>query len=478
MSLNSFYSLPHMKKPTDQNQRESGSRSEGLYSSCKTSFGLAAPCCTVLESISDGVFTVDFEKRITFFNRAAEFITGFKAEEAVGQYCFDIFRTNTCQDKCPMDAAIAGHPQISVHARIIDKPGEQKPVCINTALLKGPQGEILGGVETFRDLSELERLKRELSRSFTSEDIVGNHPKIREILSLMPDIAESDSPVLIEGPTGSGKELFARAIHNLSLRKDHPFIAVNCAALPETLLESELFGYSRGAFTGALRNKPGRFLLANKGTLFLDEIAATLPAFQADLLRVVEDGELMPLGETKALRVDVRVVAATNVDLKKLVLQGRFREDLYYRLNVVKVSLPALRERKEDIPLLIDHFIQKFNLLKGRAIRGVTPDVLSFLTDYPFPGNIRELENVIQYAFIRCKSDLIAMEHLPAELFDKAANGKESLSDLGTLPHSKEAGQIRILLNQYGGNRIETAKALGISRSTLWRKIKKYGLVA
>jgi PAS domain S-box-containing protein len=465
-----------MKKLTDQHQGDSELHPEGLYSSCKTAFGLATPCCTVLESISDGVFTVDFEKRITFFNRAAEFITGFKAEEAVGQYCFDIFRTNTCQDKCPMDAAIAGHPQISVHARIIDKPGEQKPVCINTALLKGPQGEILGGVETFRDLSELERLRRELSRSFTSEDIVGNHPKMRELLSLLPDIAESDSPVLIEGPTGSGKELFARAIHNLSPRKDHPFIAVNCAALPETLLESELFGYSRGAFTGALRNKPGRFLLANKGTLFLDEIGATSPAFQADLLRVLEDGELMPLGETKALKVDVRVVAASNVDLKKLVSQGRFREDLYYRLNVVKISLPSLRERKEDIPLLIDHFIEKFNLLKGRAIRGVTTDALTFLMNYPFPGNIREIENIIQYAFIRCKADLIGTEHLSEELFEKADDQKGSLPDSHISHLPEEAEQIRSLLNRYGGNRIETAKALGISRSTLWRKIKKYNL--
>jgi len=465
-----------MKNPTDQNQKEVGPHPEGLYSSCKTAFGLATPCCMVMESISDGVFTVDFEKRITFFNRAAEVITGFKAEEAIGQYCFDIFRADICQAKCPMDAAIAGHPQISVHARIIDKPGEQKPVCINSALLKDPHGEILGGVETFRDLSELERLRRELSRSFTTEDIVGNHPRMREILSLLPDIAESDSPVLIVGPTGSGKELFARAIHNLSPRKDHPFIAVNCAALPETLLESELFGYSRGAFTGALRNKPGRFFLANKGTLFLDEIGTTSPAFQADLLRVLEDGEFMPLGETKVIKVDVRVVAATNVDLKKLVLQSRFREDLYYRLNVIKVSLPALRERKEDIPLLIDHFIQKFNLLKGRAIRGVTPDVLSYLMDYPFSGNIRELENVIQYAFIRCKADLIGLEHLPEDLFEKSDYQKGSLSDLHTLHHPEEAEQIRSLLNRYGGSRIETARALGTSRSTLWRKIKKYNL--
>jgi PAS domain S-box-containing protein len=466
-----------MKKPSSNDPKETEKHPAPLFSRCRSAFEPGTPCCTILRSVSEGVFTIDFEKRITFFNRAAELITGFKAEEVIGQYCFDIFRANTCHDKCPMDAATAGHPQINVRARIIDKSGEEKPICINTALLKDPQGEILGGVETFRDLSELERLRRELSRSFTTEDIVGNHPKMREILSLLPDIAESDSPVLIEGPTGSGKELFARAIHNLSPRKDHPFIAVNCAALPETLLESELFGYSRGAFTGALRNKPGRFLLANKGTLFLDEIGTTSPAFQADLLRVLEDGEFMPLGETKTLRVDVRVVAAANVDLKKLVLQGRFREDLYYRLNVVKVSLPALRERKEDIPLLIDHFIQKFNLLKGRAIRGVTPDVLSYVMGYPFPGNIRELENVIQYAFIRCKADLIGLEHLPTELFEKTDYQKGFLSDLHTPHNPEEAEQIRSLLNQYEGSRIETAKALGISRSTLWRKIKKYGLV-
>ena len=367
---------------------------------------------------------------------------------------------------------------MNVRARIIDKSGEEKPICINTALLKDPQGEILGGVETFRDLSELERLRKEISRSFTSEDIVGNHPRVREILSVLPDIAESDSPVLIEGPTGSGKELFARAIHNLSARKDLPFIAVNCAALPETLLESELFGYSRGAFTGATRDKPGRFLLANKGTLFLDEIGTTSPAFQADLLRVLEDGEFMPLGETRTLKVDVRVVAAANVDLKKLVLQGKFREDLYYRLNVVKITLPPLHERKEDIPLLIDHLIEKLNLLKGRAIRGIKKEALSFLEDYAFPGNIRELENIIQYAFIRCKGDLIGLEHLPEELLEKADHQKGFTSAVDTSHYPAEAEQIRSLLNQYGGNRIETAKAIGISRSTLWRKIKKYSLVS
>jgi len=463
-----------MKKATDQNQSESGSRSEGLYSSCKTTFGLAAPCCTVLESITDGVFTVDFEKRIAFFNRAAEFITGFKVEEAIGQYCFDIFRADICQAKCPIDAAIEGHPQISVHARIIDKHGEEKPVCITSAILKDAHGEILGGVETFRDLSELERLRRELSRSFTAEDIVGNHPKMREILSLLPDIAESDSPVLIEGPTGSGKELFARAIHNLSPRKDHPFIAVNCAALPESLLESELFGYARGAFTGAVKNKPGRFLLANKGTLFLDEIGTTSPAFQADLLRVLEEGELVPLGGTETVQVDVRVVAATNVGLKSMVREGKFREDLYYRLNVVKISLPALHDRREDIPLLIDHFIRKFNLLKGRLIRGVTSEVLSYLRNYSFPGNIRELENIIQYAFMRCKSDFIAKEHLPPELLDQIDQQERSFTTIADMP--EEAEKIRSLLKRYGGNRIETAKTLGISRSTLWRKIKKYNL--
>ncbi|RLB41777.1 MAG: Fis family transcriptional regulator, partial [Deltaproteobacteria bacterium] len=337
---------------------------------CGIAEGQFHPCCTILENISEGVITIDLDKKITFFNKAAEILTGFTADDAIGQYCFDIFRANTCTERCPMDTVLKGGEQPrDIPAFIINKQGDQIPISVSSCPLRTDDGDIIGVIEIFRDLSELERLRRQVARTYTPEDIVGRHPKMREIFAFLPDIAESDSPVLIEGPTGSGKELFARAIHNLSSRRNGPFVAINCGALPDTLLESELFGYTKGAFTGATRDKPGRFLLADKGTLFLDEICNTSLAFQADLLRVLEEGEFTPLGHTKSLKTDFRVVAATNHELKKMVKEGTFREDLYYRLNVVKISLPPLKDRKEDIPLLVEHFIHKYNLLKGRAIR-------------------------------------------------------------------------------------------------------------
>jgi len=448
------------------------------FLSCEISSTFTSPCCAILESISDGVFTVDPEKKITSFNHAAELITGFKSVEAIGQNCLDILRTSVCAGNCPIEKTLgSGAPQNNVHAEIITKTGGRKPVSISTTALRNERGEIVGAVETFRDLSDLERLRKELSRDYTYEDIVGRHPRIRNILSLLPDIAESDSPVLITGPTGSGKELFARAIHNLSSRKDGPFVPVNCAALPDTLLESELFGYARGAFTGAVKSKPGRFMLAHKGSLFLDEIGSTSPAFQADLLRVLESGEFIPLGDTRTLKADFRIVAAANQDLKKLAFEGGFRKDLFYRLNVAGIVLPPLSQRKEDIPLLVEHFIQKFNLIKRKSIQGVTKEALSFLMDYPFPGNIRELQNVIEYAFIRCKGDLIGLEHLSQELFEGKINAANNASKSSVLPDDDEAQQIRIALQQHQWNRDIAAKALGMGRTTLWRKMKKYNLM-
>jgi len=448
------------------------------FLSCEISSTFVSPCCTILESISDGVFTVDLEKKITSFNHAAELITGFKAVEAIGQNCLDILRTSVCTGSCLIEKTLRSEEsQTNVHAEIITKSGERKPVSISTSALRNERGEIVGGVETFHDLSDLERLRKEISRDYTYEDIVGRHPKIREILSLLPDIAESDSPVLITGPTGSGKELFARAIHNLSSRKDGPFVPVNCAALPDTLLESELFGYARGAFTGAMKSKPGRFMLAHKGTLFLDEIGSTSPAFQADLLRVLESGEFIPLGDTRTLKADFRIVAAANQDLKKMLREGGFRQDLFYRLNVAGIALPPLSERKEDIPLLIDHFIQKFNLIKRRSIQGVTEEALSFLMHYPFPGNIRELQNIIEYAFIRCKDNLIGVEHLSQDLLEEMRDSGGNPFKSGVLPEENEAQQIQLVLQQHQWNRDLAARALGMGRTTLWRKMKKYGLL-
>lgn len=430
---------------------------------------------TVLESINEGVVTIDLDKKITSFNRAAEAATGLQEEEAIGQYCFDVLRTSICAEKCLMEQCLStGNAIYDVPAFIINNAGEQIPVSMNTALFKNEEGKPEGLIEVFRDFTEIDKLRRQVTRSFMPEDIVGKHPRMQEIFAFLPDIAESESAVLIQGPTGSGKELFARAIHHLSPRKDGPFVAINCGALPDTLLESELFGYRKGAFTGAGRDKPGRFFLADRGTLFLDEISSTSTAFQADLLRVLEQGEFVPLGDTRPTRTDFRVVAATNKDLKSMMKEGSFREDLYYRLNVVRITLPSLHERKEDIPLLADHFIRKYNLLKGRNIQGIAPDVLSCFMKYPFPGNIRELENIIEYAFILCKSGHIELEHLPLEIRDWG-RFHDDLLPLDPVSR-EEAEQIRHLLDRNHGNRLKTARELGISRSTLWRKIKKYRL--
>jgi PAS domain S-box-containing protein len=432
-------------------------------------------CCTIVESVSEGVLTIDLDKQVTYLNPAAEAMTGFTAREAIGQKCFDILRADVCERMCPFDGIHAGgEPYFQERAFIINKSATQLPVAISISPLRDERGKMIGAVETIRDLSELEELRRQATRTYTDEDIVGNHPRMREILSFLPDIAESESPVLIEGPTGSGKELIARAIHQLSPRKAGPFVAVNCAALPETLLESEIFGYAKGAFTGAVRNKAGRLSLANRGSLFLDEISSTSMAFQADLLRVLEEGEFTPLGGTRTLKSDFRVITATNLELKRVVSEGKFREDLYYRLNVAKISLPPLRERKEDIPLLIEHFIRKFNALKARSIHGVTPDVLSFLIGYPFPGNIRQLENIIEYAFITCKGRFIGMEHLSREIIEEAPGGGPRNSSPQDL---EEAERIRTALEQHEGSRPDAARALGMSRTTLWRKMKTHGLL-
>ncbi|HNR52270.1 MAG TPA: sigma 54-interacting transcriptional regulator, partial [Deltaproteobacteria bacterium] len=303
---------------------------------CRIKSLLESPCCAIMDSISDGVFTIDSSKRITTFNKAAEEITGFGEAETIGQYCFDVFRADICERNCALEKTLSCRkPLVNLRAHIITKNGDQKPISISTAVLRDDSGSIIGGVETFRDLSEIEELRRQVNRTFNLEDIIGIDGGMKEILSFLPDIAESESPVLIEGPTGSGKEIIARAIHTLSLRRTNPFIPLNCAALPDTLLESELFGYVKGAFTGATRDKPGRFLTAHGGTLFLDEISNTSMLFQADLLRVLQDGEFTPLGGTRSVKADVRIVVASNVDLSALVKEGRFREDLYYRLNVV-----------------------------------------------------------------------------------------------------------------------------------------------
>ncbi len=433
----------------------------------------------ILESVGDGVFTIDKNKVITAFNRAAEQLTGIPREEALGKNCFDVFRASICQDSCALEETIAtGKRNVNLVVDILNAKGEKLPVSISTAVLRDRRGRIIGGVETFRDLSAIEELRKELHRRYTFEDIISKNHEVQKIFSILPDIAESDSTVLIEGPSGSGKELFARAIHNLSRRRRKSLIVINCGAIPDTLLESELFGYVRGAFTDAKKDKPGKLALAEGGTVFLDEVSTLSPALQVKLLRFLQEREFEPLGSTTAVRADVRVVAATNVGLSREVEKGSFREDLYFRLNVIKIELPPLASRREDIPLLIEHFLNRFNVRMGKSVRGVSQEVLELLMGYEFPGNVRELENIIEHAIVLCRGARIEVEHLPRELrerFDVQSPATISLNAPGRLK-GLEAQLIAETLKRLGGHRGRTAAELGIDKSTLWRKMKKYGI--
>jgi len=437
----------------------------------------------ILDSIADGVFTIDNEGRITSFNRAAEKITGFSREEALGQLCFDVFRASICQEACALQKTLdTGKQIVNLPVTILTKDNIEVPISISTATLRDESGRIIGGVETFRDLSVIEELRKELTDRYTFHDIVSKNHRIRGIFDILPDLAESDSTVLIQGPSGSGKELFAKAIHHLSFRAGAPYVRVNCGALPDSLLESELFGYVKGAFTGADRDKPGRFASAEGGTLLLDEIGDVSPAMQVKLLHTIQEREYEPLGANTPRKADVRIIAASNRDLAEMVKQGTFRSDLFYRINVVKIELPSLAERREDIPLLIEHFIRRFNAKRDKAITGVSDAVMEILMRHSFPGNVRELENIIEHAFVLCKGGVIQPEHLPTEVVERhpgavAARGTRSSGSRPERPlEAAEVDAIVDALERFGGNKVEASRHLGISRTTLWRKIKKYDL--
>jgi len=432
---------------------------------------------TILESIADGVFTIDDEWRLTSFNRAAERITGTPRRRAIGQKCFDVFHANICQTACALKRTLeTGKEIIDLPVNILNGRGETLPISISTAVIRDKRGKIIGGAETFRDLSAIETLRKELSKQYTIGDIVSKNEAMQKILSSLPSIAESHATVLIQGPSGSGKELLARAIHTLSLRKSGPYVVVSCASLPDTLLESELFGYVKGAFTDAKKDKPGRFALAEKGTLFLDEIGDISSALQVKLLRFLQEREYEPLGAVRTVKADVRVIAATNKNLAKRVEEGSFREDLYYRLNVVKIELPPLGRRREDIPLLVEHFLERFSLKMNKRIGSVSPEVMDLLLHYPFPGNIRELENALEHAFVLCQSPQIKLEHLPEEMVEKAKERKSSETNTNTPLEAAEKQALQRALESVGGNRKRAAKNLGISYVTLWRKMKKLSL--
>jgi len=425
----------------------------------------------ILDSIADGVFTVDHSWRITSFNRAAEKITGLTRRQAVGRTCSEVFRAAICETDCALRRTLeTGRPIVNRRVDILAANGRRVPISVSTAILRDERGRVAGGVETFRDLSLVEELRRELTRQQAFGDIISKNKQMQDLFAILPEIAASDSTVLIEGPSGSGKELFARAIHELSRRRRKRLVTVNCGALPDTLLESELFGYEAGAFTDAKRAKPGRFALAQGGTIFLDEIAEVSPALQVRLLRVLQEREFEPLGGTRPVKADVRVVAATNTALEELVAAGRFRRDLYYRINVVKLALPPLAVRREDIPLLAEHFVSRFNRLQGKDVTGLSGEALAVLMRHDFPGNVRELENVVEHAFVLCRGGQIEPQHLLGYVFGGVASaGRKTLEEL-------EVRAIREALERNRWRRLATACELGIDKTTLWRKMRRFEL--
>jgi PAS domain S-box-containing protein len=430
----------------------------------------------ILESIADGVFAVDLQWRITSFNRAAEEITGISRQEAIGRRCSEVFRSSMCEGECALRRTLkSGKPIIGKSGYIIGADGSRLPISVSTAVLQDRQSQIVGGVETFRDLSEMEALQQELARGNQMGELVSRSPLMQRVFEVLPTIAASSSTVLICGETGTGKEFMARTIHSLSRHFKGPFIAVSCAALPDTLLESELFGYKAGAFTGAVKDKPGRFAMAAGGTLFLDEIGVVSPALQVRLLRVLQERTFEPLGAVHTRTTDARIITATHRDLAAETRRGAFREDLYYRVNVVRVELPPLRKRKEDIPILVNQFIDRYNRRQDKSIVGISGEALSLLMAHHWPGNIRELENVIERSFILCDSGYIGIAHLPEEL---TASGKlhadaSSMRDARDLLDSLA---IRSALERNGYNRQAAARELGIHKSTLFRKVKKLGI--
>ncbi len=438
----------------------------------------------VLDSVPMGIFTVNADWTITFFNREAEQITGFTEKEALKCRCYEIFRTELCYSGCHLKEAIkTGNNIVKVRNRILSKNNREVPVSITAAVLRDKAGRIVGGVGSFLDDSVRVALEKEIEESYTFADIIGKDEKIDKLFDILPVVAESDASILIVGETGTGKDLFSRAIHNMSHRKGGPFIKINCAALPDNLLESELFGYRQGAFTDAKRDKPGRFQLAEGGTIFLDEIGDLSQNLQAKLLQVLDEKEFYALGSRRPIKVDVRVVASTNRNLPMMVQDGTFRADLYYRLRVIEFELPPLRERSSDIPLLIDHFIAEMGSRLGQEIRGVSIDAMKFLLNYPYPGNVRQLKNIIEHAVILCQGEEILKQGLPGYVFDLEKKGappsavRPDSPDASTNPLlAKEREAILETLSAHGWNLQKTANALHINRTTLWRKMKKDGL--
>ncbi len=427
----------------------------------------------IVNSIADGVFTIDQSWRITSFNRAAQEITGFSEKEVIGKFCKDVFRTNKCSEGCPLALTLEKNHQIfRYELEIVDKQDRKHTISANTSVLKDLYDHPIGGIVSFHDISTLKQLVNHVKGKTLFEGIVGRSKPMQEIFKLIEDIADSPSTVLITGESGTGKEMIANAIQRRSNRRDGPFIKVNCSVFSEGLLESELFGHVKGAFTDARYDKPGRFEMADGGTIFLDEIGDASQKIQLKLLRVLQEHEFERVGGVKTIHVDVRVIAATNKNLEEAIAKGEFRQDLFYRLNVIPIRVPPLRERKEDIPYLIERFLEKFRLLTGKEIRNISTTAMDILMLYEYPGNVRELENAIEYAFNMAKGSIIEENHLPFSI--RSCECRRQIAEF--TESEAEDLQLKKVLEEVRWNRQKAAERLGISRVTLWRYMKKYGL--
>ncbi|EFK08697.1 PAS domain S-box protein [delta proteobacterium NaphS2] len=441
---------------------------------------------TVVQTMLDGLMVVDPDGIILSVNNAFEKLTGYKEKELIGKPC-KILQCNTCFQSMALGGV--QHCQLFSEGRVRHrrctlkrKDGSPVHVLKNAAVLKDKDGVVVGGVENFADCTELvdrdqviTSLRRELSIEESFEGIIGKSPLMQQVFALIQSAADSEAPVAIQGESGTGKELVATAIHRLGPRSEGPFVKVNCAALNESLLESELFGHVKGAFTGADRNRKGRFEAASGGDIFLDEIGDIPLATQVKLLRVLQEKEIEKVGDHKPLSIDVRIITATNKDLKRLMEEGRFREDLYYRVGVIPIYLPPLRERREDIPLLVDAFISRIRLKSRKNITRMDEAALERLVNYDWPGNIRELINAIEYAFVLCPGHEILENHLPPNIIgrNRTPSAKQrKRARAGSL----EKETILEALKKTNGNKTEAAGILGISRVTLWKRLKEYDI--
>jgi PAS domain S-box-containing protein len=435
----------------------------------------------ILDNLDIGIFTVDRSGHITFFNTAAEKISGYNRRDILGEPCKVIFEGEGIQEISLLrDTIVDGKSRDSGQGNMKTKDGVTIPIRANYMALRNEKGTVVGGLTTFQDLTLVHQLKQAVRDRYTFHDMIGKSPAIQKIFEMVNVVAATDATVLIEGSTGTGKDLLAKVIHSASRRADKPFVKVNCAAIPDNLLESELFGYVKGAFTGAERDKIGRFQEAEGGTIFLDEIGDLPVALQAKLLRAIEDKEFYPLGSHHTVKVNVRIISATNRGLEKLVEKRLFREDLYYRLNVFRIQIPPLCERPVDLPILIGHILRRLCAARGKRSPEVSENVMKILLNYGYPGNVRELENILEHALITCQQNILQRRHLPEYLLSPRKSyraGKPKMPKRFADSDNSESNKILAALEAHNWHRIKTAGALGMDRTTLWRKMKNYGFL-